>query len=348
MDVEQALCFGRQTLIGKSEHSARDAAVLLSHVLGCTTGDIYLHPERPLTREQYSEYASLIARRTCREPLAYILGYKEFMGLKFKVDNRVLIPRPETEILVETALLVIKNIALGCKYIPDTGSSLGLKDFKRPIGLDEVIHVRLDKTHVTVCDVCCGSGAVGLSILKLLPQMLPVIVSSKRPKHQAASCNLDVVLTDVSLDALEAAKQNAKHLGVSADARFMLGDGLEPLKQTGLTGKVHVIVSNPPYIPSGDIACLDEEVRCFEPHLALDGGYRGMDFIESLIQKAPQLLVPGGFLLIEIGHNQSHKCRKLLSESETTKQNSWHQWWFIRDYSGKERILALMKNWGRS
>ncbi len=347
LDVEKALCFGRQTLIGKSEHSARDAAVLLSHVLGCTTGDVYLYPEKPVTRQQYKEYASLIVRRARREPIAYILGYKEFMGLKFSVDSRVLIPRPETEILVEAALLVIKSMLTGQKYSPDNGSSLSLEEFRSLAGASSSIHKRPGKSHITVCDVCCGSGAVGLSILKLLPHILPPPTSSKCHECQTALWDLDVVLTDISCDALKAAKQNAIRLGVSSNARFIHGDGLEPLKQQGLTGKVHVIASNPPYIPSDQIACLDREVRCFEPHLALDGGAKGMDFIENLIQEASQLLVPGGFLLIEIGHDQPGKCRKLLSDPKTKGRLLWHKWWFICDYSGKQRILVVMKHPGR-
>lgn len=368
MDIGQALAWGRQNLSGQSEYPARDAALLLAHVLGCSTSGLYLHPEQPVTGAQFQRYSALIARRANREPIAYITGYKEFMGLKFRVDRRVLIPRPETEILVETCLSVIGDMMHEPRITP-----------------------------VTVCDVCCGSGAVGLSILKLLPQIcVPAggyawaesgdqsgryagaggglraggsaladastcadgctcvdgCVPADKDLGVAGSPGVRVILTDISQDALDVAKQNAEQLGVLDQAEFLLGDGLEPLERHGLNGKADLIASNPPYIATGVIPTLDDEVKSYEPHLALDGGREGMYFIENMISQAPSMLAPGGYLIMEIGHDQADKCRDLLATAKPEHKghkdssqipehaSSWQDWRFVNDYAGKERVLV--------
>ncbi len=386
LDVGQVLAWGRQTLQGKSEYPARDAAVLLAHAMGCSTSDLYLHPEKHVTQAQFDEYSSLIARRVLKEPISYLTGYKEFMGLKFKVDARVLIPRPETEILVETCLSVIEDM---------------LRDMVRNMmrgTADDTPHHMLDDTPaapgdtprvpsprpLTVADVCCGSGAIGLSILKHLPEVFAKAgvkpsPDGRAPCHEHITVGVGVqpglggpprrhegtaippvrlVLTDISPDALDVARQNAERLGLLGQVEFLLGDGLEPLRQQGLRGKIDLIASNPPYIPTGVISSLDEEVRCYEPHLALDGGNDGMDFVESLISQAPSLLAPGGYLIMEIGHDQADKCRRLLAEAQhkamisrrsgssgsededTVEPLLWKDWRFIKDYAGIERILV--------
>lgn len=386
LDVGQVLAWGRQTLQGKSEYPARDAAVLLAHAMGCSTSDLYLHPEKHVTQAQFDEYSSLIARRALKEPISYLTGYKEFMGLKFKVDARVLIPRPETEILVETCLSVIEDM---------------LRDMVRNMmrgTADDTPHHMLDDTPaapgdtprvpsprpLTVADVCCGSGAIGLSILKHLPEVFAKAgvkpsPDGRAPCHEHITVGVGVqpglggpprrhegtaippvrlVLTDISPDALDVARQNAERLGLLGQVEFLLGDGLEPLRQQGLRGKIDLIASNPPYIPTGVISSLDEEVRCYEPHLALDGGNDGMDFVENLISQAPSLLAPGGYLIMEIGHDQADKCRRLLAEAQhkamisrrsgssgsededTVEPLLWKDWRFIKDYAGIERILV--------
>ena len=387
LDVGQVLAWGRQTLQGKSEYPARDAAVLLAHAMGCSTSDLYLHPEKHVTQAQFDEYSSLIARRALKEPISYLTGYKEFMGLKFKVDARVLIPRPETEILVETCLSVIEDMLRDM-----------VRNMMRGTADDTPPHHMLDDTPaapgdtprvpsprpLTVADVCCGSGAIGLSILKHLPEVFAKAgvkpsPDGRAPCHEHITVGVGVqpglggpprrhegtaippvrlVLTDISPDALDVARQNAERLGLLGQVEFLLGDGLEPLRQQGLRGKIDLIASNPPYIPTGVISSLDEEVRCYEPHLALDGGNDGMDFVESLISQAPSLLAPGGYLIMEIGHDQADKCRRLLAEAQhkamisrrsgssgsededTVEPLLWKDWRFIKDYAGIERILV--------
>ena len=313
MDVDEALSWGRRVLFGKSEYPARDAAVLLSHVLKCTTAHLYLHPENRLTPENFQEYSSYLARRALKEPLAYITGVKEFMGFEFVVDKRVLIPRPETEILVERALS-----AIDCMI----GAS--------------------PQEPIRVWDVCCGSGAVGLSILKL--------ISKFDEGFRQSSPKTRVILTDISEKALDVAKENAARLKVEGQAEFSLGDGLKPAKGLGLVGKVDLIVTNPPYIAKEALSSLDEEIRDYEPLLALDGGPQGMDFVKDILAGAPFVLAPYGMLLMEIGHDQADKCHEILKLWQQTPRMDaaragrslafWDKWWFVPDYAGKKRILA--------
>lgn len=344
MEVREALALGRKALSGKSEQSSRDAVLLLSHALNCRSEEIYVHPERIVTAKEYDAYITYLKRRAENEPMAYLLGYKDFMGRKFKVDRRVLIPRPETEILVETAL-----------------------------------HLAKDRKVPVICDVCCGSGAVGLSILE---RRFSCLLRETEEAREPTPCLC--FLTDISSDALEVARENAKMLVPDqiGAVHFLQGDGLEPLRHAGLCGKVDMIVSNPPYIPKGEIENLAPEIKDFEPRLALDGGDDGAEFIRMLVNESPSFLKPGGYLLIEIGYGQVESCKeavfrtaedayegpcskeeKILSvcgewEPETLlspphltvktrfyapQVSPWLRCWTVCDYAGIERVFVAAK-----
>jgi len=321
--VKEALSFGVKKLRDKVPYPARDAASLLSHVLGKDPEYAYLHPEVVLSPEQYERFSWLIARRALKEPLAYIKGYKEFMGFRFKVDSNVLIPRPETEVLVETALGLLKD------RVPHT------KDALTP--------------DVLIADIGCGSGAIGLSILKLVP-------------------TASAVLTDISPQALSLARENAEHLGVSGRALFLCGDLLEPLSRRGLgeDRRLDAILSNPPYVSREAYASLDEEIRRYEPRIALDGGERGLEHLERLISGAPRFLRPGGYLVLEIGFGQGDAVRSLFAGTGPARAGMagagmasadvagdkvrvekpfrpgppWVKCWSVMDYAGIERVIV--------
>ncbi len=295
MDIERALAYGRQMLSQTSEHAARDAATLLSHVLRCSVPQLYLYPDTLVGVAQFSRYSSMIQKRAKKKPIDYIIGYSQFMGFNFKVDKRVLIPRPETEILVETCISLLESKA-----------------------------EKFQRGPLIICDVCCGSGAIGLSLLKML----------YKNQNERCSRAIKMILTDISSDVLDVAEQNAKMLDVFKRVEFLIGDGLKPLMNGEYAGKVNLIASNPPYIPTNVIDTLDEQVKCYEPHIALDGGFNGMDFIDHMIQYSPEVLAPGGFLVMEIGHDQADKCKL---------NPSWHNQKFVKDYSGKRRVLIAQR-----
>ncbi len=277
LNLKQAMGWAVQKLRGRSQHAARDASVLLAHVLGAPSHYPFVHPRECLTEPQKQQYEALILNRLVGVPVAYLRGYQEFMGLRFYVDRRVLVPRPETELLVERLLLALDHCP----------------------------------PPVLVCDVGCGSGAIGLSVAKL-------------GGHKA-------VLADISQDALDVAKQNAESLGVSSSVSFLQGDLLAPLREAGYRGCFDAVVSNPPYISSGDMPFLPDEVKCEPPH-ALDGGARGLDFISRLAAGSRDLLKPRGMLFMEIGAGQGKAVTELLGDY------GWRDVHIFPDYAGLDRV----------
>lgn len=230
------------------------AELLLAHVLATTRVKLFMDLDRPLTKEELAAYKALIQRRLGDEPTQYLVGHKEFYGRRFAVDARVLIPRSETELLVEGALRVL----------PKDGPA-------------------------RVLDLCTGSGCVACSI------------AAERPQAS-------VWATDVSAGALEVARSNAEALGVSSRVSFFEGSLFAPLPSDA---RFDVIVSNPPYIPSGQLPGLQREVQK-EPRLALDGGADGLAVIRPLVEGALPRLKPGGWLALEIAEDQGAQVKALL------------------------------------
>ena len=256
-----------------------DAEVLLSHILGRERIYLYVHFDEPLEPAELARYREAIKQRVQRVPVAYIIGEKEFMGLTFKVTADTLVPRPDTEILVQAA----------------------------------VERLRARGETPRFADIGTGSGAICLSILHFLP------------KAQA-----DTV--DISPAARAVAEENAAALGASDRVTFHTGDLLAPL-----AGQCYdAILSNPPYIPDGDIAALAPEVRLKEPRTALAGGKDGLDFYRRLTADAPAHLKDGGFLAVEIGIHQAAPVAALAVPSFSRTE-------ILKDYAGIERVVIAWK-----
>ena len=256
-----------------------DAEVLLSHILGRERIYLYVHFDEPLEPAELARYREAIKQRVQRVPIAYIIGEKEFMGLTFKVTEDTLVPRPDTEILVQAAI--------------------------------ERLRARGDAPRFA--DIGTGSGAICLSVLHFLP------------KAQA-----DTV--DISPAARAVAEENAAALEVADRVTFHTGDLLAPL-----AGQCYdAILSNPPYIPDGDIAALAPEVRLKEPHTALAGGKDGLDFYRRLMANAPALLKDGGFLAVEVGIHQAAPVAALAVPAFSRTE-------ILKDYAGIERVVIAWK-----
>lgn len=255
-----------------------DAEVLLSYLLGQKRIFLYVHFDQPLTAEELARYREMVKRRAAGEPVAYICGEKEFMGLTFKVTPAVLVPQPDTETLVETAIERLKG-----------------------------------KEGARIADVCTGSGAIALALAHYLPES-------------------SIVATEISADAVSIAKENAESLGLSERVVFCEGDLLVPL--SGET--FDAIVSNPPYIPSAEIAGLPREVRA-EPKIALDGGADGLDFYRRLVGENAALLKAGGFLAVECGDTQAGAI------AEMAKGGGFGRTEIVHDLADKERVVVMWK-----
>jgi release factor glutamine methyltransferase len=259
------------------EEGRLDAELLLSDALSLDRVGLYLNYDRPLTSAELTSFRERVGRRARREPLQYILGRVEFWSLSFAVNPAVLVPRPDTEILVEETL-------------------------------------KRSSADAAILDVGAGSGAIAIALAYELP-------------------GAAVVGVDISPAALEVAAENARRNGVDGRVRFQDAD-LARLPE----GPFDLIVSNPPYIPSGDLAALMPEVRDFEPRLALDGGRDGLDSYRLLACQAPGLLRPGGWLLLEVGIGQATAVRELLAGAGLLDL-------FSRDdYAGIPRVVGGRKD----
>ncbi len=229
-----------------------DARLLITHVLGCERVDLMIQKDRLLTRQEIDTINALIARRAAREPVARILGLREFWGLPFGLNEATLEPRPDSETLIETAL---KRVASPPARVLDLGT---------------------------------GTGCLLLALLHEWPQATGLGI-------------------DIAPRAVEQAQQNATRLGLSDRAAFRQGNWCETL-----TEHFDVIISNPPYIPHGDLTSLQPEVRGHDPMAALDGGADGLAPYRHLIPLLPSLLSRGGQVLFEVGISQATSVETLL------------------------------------
>lgn len=231
-----------------------EAQVLLAHVLGCDRMGLYTRFDQPLAEEELAGFRGLIRRRLAGESVAYLVGEQEFWSRPFAVDARVLVPRPDSETVIETVL----------DALPDRAAPLRL------------------------ADIGTGSGVLGITLLLELPAATGVLV-------------------DVSDDALAVARTNVQRHQLDERVELRQGDLAGPLAGE----RFDVIVANLPYVPAGDIAGLDPEVRV-EPRLALDGGPDGLDPIRRLVAEAPAILAPAGLLVLEHGFDQDAAVRGIL------------------------------------
>jgi release factor glutamine methyltransferase len=280
--IKRVLAWATDDFKRRGNKSARlDAELLLGEALGLDRIKLIVEAERPLAEGELGRYRDLIKRRRVGEPIAYILGRREFYALPMVVDRRVLIPRPDTEVLVETALNA----------------------------------TRAQHLYGRMLDLCTGSGCVAIAFAK------------ERPTWR-------VTAVDLSPDAASVARENVQRAGVVHNLAVLEGDLFAPVPADA---RFDLITANPPYIPSGDIAGLDADVRDFEPRLALDGGADGLQVTRRLIAEAGRYLTPGGLLALEGGFDQAPAVAELLGNA------GFSQIARARDLAGIERVVSGRK-----
>lgn len=255
-----------------------DAEVLLASAWGRERADLLIFSEDQVPKEVQLVFYDLLSQRSKGIPVAYLTGEKEFMSLDFYVNSDVLIPRPETELLVEWVLEFLAKLDKPLKTAGDitTGHVIGGEE-----------------KHL-VADVGTGSGAVAVSLAYYNPKV-------------------KVAAIDISHKALQTAARNAEHHGVNRRVRFLQGDLLTPLLEQGLIGMGTVVAANLPYIPTADLPDLPIDVQ-YEPKNALDGGKDGLEHYRRLIPQAELFLAPGGLLACEIGAGQGEVLAGLLQQ----------------------------------
>jgi release factor glutamine methyltransferase len=281
--VLKTITWSREYLQDKGVSEPRlSSELLLASVLDLDRLKLFLQFDRPLNPSELAAFKALLLRRVRHEPMAYILGRKEFWSLSFAVNPAVLIPRPETELLVEEALGLIQS----------------------------------DPRLKTIVELGTGSGAVMLSLAKTL------LTTSVKPGLLAA--------TERSWEALKTAEANARRLGVRQAVSFLQGDWLRPFAPQK---KIHLILSNPPYLSHEEIRDLSPGIKNFEPLTALDGGPDGLTAIRELLGQARDTLQTGGWLLLEIGAAQGPPVLDLA------RRSGFDPALICTDVAGKDRVL---------
>ncbi len=273
------------------ENPRLDAELLLAEATGRTRAELLARAEQALDPPTRRRFLRLALRRAAREPLQYLLGKWEFYGRSFFLSPAVLVPRPETEVVVEACLE---------KLFPGEGR--------------------------WAADVGTGSGVIALTL------------ALERPE-------LRVIATDTDQEALEIAALNAEKHGARERVHFARGDLTAPVPRC-LPDEVRgldLLVSNPPYVPTGRLCGLQPEVSRFEPRRALDGGPDGLSVIRRLIPSAGPLLLPGGWLVLEIGGDQAARVAELIRRTGEFEPRSIE----VRaDAAGKDRVICARRGDG--
>ena len=334
------------------EHPRLSAEWLLSAVTGLSRVDLYARFDRPMTPEELSLMRDAVKRRGRGEPLQYVTGEMSFRHIVLRCERGVLIPRPETEILVDAALEgVDAALAAGNAYDDVRVRSeerIGAERAAAKARVEEM-RVALDKSAdengffdehgvdellcaiqglerlqeaaplgVRVLDLCTGTGCIALSM------------AGERP-------GTHVVATDLSPKAVGLARRNRDALGLH-DAVDVLECDLATAVEPELMGTFGVLVSNPPYVPTAVLPTLPEEVVGFEPSLALDGGADGLDLFRRILDLAPVALAPGGMLAVELFEENVHDAADLCRE-----QGGWAYVEVREDLTHRPRVLVAVR-----
>lgn len=305
------------------EHPRLSAEWLLANVTGLSRVELYVNYDKPLEADELAAMHTAIERRAAGEPLQYVTGEMPFRHIVLKCERGVLIPRPETEVLVDAALEGV-DAALARRGEKDEKRPEGEKDEKDAEGEKDEKRPDGEKDEpagdpVRVLEVGTGTGCIALSI------------ASERP-------GTHVTATDLSERAVELASRNREALGLEGAVDIVqtdLAEGVDP----ELMGSFSVLVSNPPYIPT---AVLREEVPAevadYEPELALDGGDDGLDVFRRLLDLAPRALVPGGMLAVELFEGSLEDAAALARA-----QGVWSSIEVREDLTHRPRVLVAIR-----
>ena len=263
-----------------------DAEILLAHCLRTDRVKLYLLYDKLLDREDWEIYRKCVERRVKREPVAYITGYKEFRSLRFKLTPAVLIPRPETEILVEE---ILKECAL----------------------------IGKSRNSLRILELGTGSGIIAVSLAKEIE-------------------HLSIIATDISLEALKVARENARVHREESKVSFLVGRSLQAIKPK--EDHIDFIVSNPPYLSASDWEDLQPEIKEYELLDSLFGGEDGLDFYRTIMPDVSKLLKCEGWLILEVGIGQADRVSGMIKKTAEFRKVE-----IVKDLSGIPRVVKAQK-----
>ena len=284
--------------------------ILIEYVFKISKEKLILKYKDEINNKKVEEFGNLLKKLENGIPIQYIINNQEFMGLNFYVDEDVLIPQPDTEVLVEEVIKYCNELRNNEPEDKETN-----KDYKENIEKEPIINKEdknINKKTIKILDLCTGSGIIGISIYKYLE-------------------NVEIYASDISQKALNIAEKNT-NLN-NAKINFINSDMFENIHIKDFD----IIVSNPPYIVSKVIKSLSKEVQN-EPKLALDGGEDGLKFYRSILENAKDYLRKNGAIFLEIGYDQKEKIEEILKSYKIYKETKC-----IKDFGGNNRVIIIKK-----
>ncbi|MEG0026966.1 MAG: peptide chain release factor N(5)-glutamine methyltransferase [Raoultibacter sp.] len=318
--IKAALDWTEGYLERKEDENPRlSAQWLLSAATGLARIDLYTHFDQPLTTEEREVLRGFVTRRGQGEPLQYITGEVGFRYITVQVAPGVLIPRPETEVLVGEGLSALSQHAASRQDVSGQHAAVP-EAFDGGLGEGAVVAAELEPLEFLVADLCTGTGCIASSIA-----------------HENPATR--VIATDIAPEAIQLARKNVATLGLTDRIEVIecdLGAGID----AALLGSFDLVISNPPYVPTAIVQTIPREVKNFEPALALDGGPDGLDVFRRMVHFAHAALKSGGTFAVELHEEGMDRAAHLAEEAGFSGVR------IVRDLADKPRVLVAQKNNG--
>lgn len=338
--IEQFLL--SEGVVSDNYEASSEAAIILCEIHNCKKTDIVFNPDDMLSDEEKSQITDVLSKRKERVPLQYIFGHAPFYGREFKVTPDTLIPRFDTEVLVENAAEVIEAYIKESHFGDNTGNNF---DKAANDNVDDDINCadnNFNNTSINILDMCTGTGCIIITLAKELEKNL------KKPKksddcekpgnanESEPASNMHFFATDIDPNTLKVAHENAKNLG--ADVTFIESDMFKSDFFNNKENGIDILVSNPPYITEDVINTLEPEVKNHEPFKALYGGEDGLFFYRIIAQEGYNRIKENGCIMFEVGYDEGDSVSDILNECGYVNVE------IIKDLAGMDRVVKAYKS----
>ncbi len=307
--IQKLLSWVTQYLADKGIESPRlSAELLLSEILGLKRIELYTQHDKPVAKNELDKLHGLVKRAGQNEPVAYLVGKTEFYSMELLVTPNCLIPRPETELLVQRAVEFLR-----------THSNDGRGTIEEGYDMNHPLSIVHNPSVTMVCDLCTGCGCIAAAIAKNFT-------------------NARIIATDICDSALAVAASNVEKHQLRDRITLLSGDLFEPIIPQLDKGKFDLIVCNPPYVTADEYEKLDKNVKDYEPRLALFAGVDGLDIYRRIVERVDEFLKPDSALMMEIGYAQGQAVKELLEQTGVFADIK-----IEKDFSNNDRIVIAKK-----